>query len=613
MKEPVFTPEYFYDEVREGFFIPEMMKRFWAAQLVVLYEIVKICERHDIPWYADMGTLLGAIRHKGYVPWDDDIDISMKREDWELFFKYAQDELPEGYCVLNVWTNEEYGLSVGRITCSNNIDFNKEHMEKFHGCPYCVGVDVYPIDRLYKDTDKEQKRKDRGKAVKRAYDLISLFGMGSVETQKALAGVERDNQVIFHRKGNIRRELILLFEKICMECKDDNYDQVALMYTWIIDDWANCPRYLYEDRTELPFENTSLMATIKYDKLLTIYYHDYMTVKKGGGAHEYPIYKAQEKLLKGRIGHNPYRYTFTKNELNLHRKEKTLKERCFEIFELIKDSTTYGKVLAEKGEHENMTRIFSGCQELAITLGTLIEDKYGDDCEVVKRLEEYCELLYQATQEQSDTIEGELDAAQDGLKKGLEGLFDKSVKEIVFLPCRSVWWYTMKPLYEKLSRQKNVNIHVIPLPYYDRDPYGNTGEKHDESEYYRSLAGYTGITEYNIEKKHPDIVVMQVPFDGCSCSITVPKRYYSGELLKVCDELWYIPCFDPDPPQSPDDKAAVSISVLIEQPAVINADKVIIDNETMRDFYIKTLTDMAGEDTGDYWKKKICGIENLRG
>ncbi len=613
MKKPYFPPEYFYDEVREGFFIPEMMKRFWAAQLVVLYEIVKICDRHDIPWYTDMGTLLGAIRHKGYVPWDDDIDISMKRDDWELFFKYAQDELPEGYCVLNAWTNEEYGLSVGRITCSNSIDLNKEHMDRFHGCPYCVGVDVYPIDRLYKDPDKEQKRKDRGKAVKRAYDLILSQGMGSEETKKVLAGIERDNHVILHRKGNIGRELILLFEKICMECRDEDYDQVALMYTWILGDWANCPRYLYEDRTELPFEYTSLMATARYDELLTIYYHDYMTVKKGGGAHEYPIYKNQESILKENIGHNPYRYTFTKQELNLHRKEKTFKEKCLEIFELIKDSTACGKALAEKGEHDNMIRIFSGCQELVITLGTLIEDKYGENCEFVRRLEEYCELLYRETQEQSDTIGEELDAAQDSLKKGLEDLLDNSMKEIVFLPCRSAWWDTMKPLYEILSEQNDVNIRVMPLPYYDRDPYGNIGDKHNESEYYKSLAGYTDIAEDDIEKKHPDIVVMQVPFDGYSCSITVPERYYSEELLKVCDELWYIPCFDPDPPQSPDDKAAVSISVLIEQPAVINADKVIIDNEVMRDFYIKTLTDMAGEDTSDYWKGKIRGIESLRG
>nr|MCR4758159.1 LicD family protein [Butyrivibrio sp.] len=85
-----FSEEWFKDEAREGFFVPEMMKRFWAAQLVVLSEIDKICKRHDIKWYADMGTLIGTIRHKGYIPWDDDFDISMLRDDWERFFKYAR-------------------------------------------------------------------------------------------------------------------------------------------------------------------------------------------------------------------------------------------------------------------------------------------------------------------------------------------------------------------------------------------------------------------------------------------------------------------------------------------------------------------------------------------
>ena len=128
MKKPEFLPEFFIDEVRDGFYVPEMMKRFWAAQLMVLYEIVKICDRHSIPWYADMGTLLGAVRHKGYVPWDDDIDISMKREDWEEFFKYAQDELPEGFCALTARTDEEYDLFIGRVTSSHNININREYL-----------------------------------------------------------------------------------------------------------------------------------------------------------------------------------------------------------------------------------------------------------------------------------------------------------------------------------------------------------------------------------------------------------------------------------------------------------------------------------------------------
>ena len=68
---------FFLPESREGFYVSDMMKRYWAAQLKVLHEIRAICARHDIPWYADYGSLIGAVRHGGYIPWDDDFDICM--------------------------------------------------------------------------------------------------------------------------------------------------------------------------------------------------------------------------------------------------------------------------------------------------------------------------------------------------------------------------------------------------------------------------------------------------------------------------------------------------------------------------------------------------------
>ena len=144
--EPEFPASYFEDEVREGFLVTSMMKRYWACQLKVLSQVADICERHGLKWYADYGTLMGAVRHRGYIPWDDDLDICMKRSDWLSFFEYAKEELPKEYVIMTIEAQPEYRELTGRIVNSHAIDYGKEHLKEFYGCPYTVGVDIFALD-----------------------------------------------------------------------------------------------------------------------------------------------------------------------------------------------------------------------------------------------------------------------------------------------------------------------------------------------------------------------------------------------------------------------------------------------------------------------------------
>ena len=92
LEEISFPLPFFREEVRNGFYIPTMIKRYWAGQLQILSEIAKLCKKHDIQWFGDYGTMLGAVRHGGYIPWDDDFDICMMRDDYERFFEIAKKE-----------------------------------------------------------------------------------------------------------------------------------------------------------------------------------------------------------------------------------------------------------------------------------------------------------------------------------------------------------------------------------------------------------------------------------------------------------------------------------------------------------------------------------------
>ena len=74
---------FFEDQVREGFYVPSMIKRAWAAEMEVLSEVDRVCEKYNIDYYADWGSLLATVRHGGFIPWDDDLDIVVKRKDYE--------------------------------------------------------------------------------------------------------------------------------------------------------------------------------------------------------------------------------------------------------------------------------------------------------------------------------------------------------------------------------------------------------------------------------------------------------------------------------------------------------------------------------------------------
>jgi len=72
-------------EYRDGYFVDATMKRVWAVELDLLEQFQNICKRHSLKYYAIGGTLLGAVRHKGFIPWDDDIDVGMPRADYDQF------------------------------------------------------------------------------------------------------------------------------------------------------------------------------------------------------------------------------------------------------------------------------------------------------------------------------------------------------------------------------------------------------------------------------------------------------------------------------------------------------------------------------------------------
>jgi lipopolysaccharide cholinephosphotransferase len=288
-------------EEREGFIVEEMMKRVWAVEMEVLSEIIRVCKKYSITYYADWGTLLGAVRHKGFVPWDDDIDIALKRADYHRLLAVLPDELPAEYYISSSYTPGEHNQPISSVMNSRQINTDPKKIKRFYGTPYVAGVDLFPLDYVPRDPQLAEVQTELYSAV---YDLAQHYQTYEQEGTAAhyLEEVEELCQVTIQRDGTEHRQLWQLVDKIAGMFREDESDAL----TWMPRVVCYQPDYQfkkewYQDVTEVPFENLMVAIPNGYHEILTTMYGDYMVPVKGKGcAHGYPFYREQEEYLKKR-------------------------------------------------------------------------------------------------------------------------------------------------------------------------------------------------------------------------------------------------------------------------------------------------------------------------
>ncbi len=290
-----FEEAYFQGEERDGFFVEEMMKRAWAAQIEVLKEIEQVCTRHGLRYYAGYGTLLGAVRHHGFIPWDDDMDIFMLRDDYEQFLPFFQKEMPKGYALLNNYLDERFDEVFSRVVNGMEINLTEAYLKRYHGCPYVVGVDIFPLDFLSRDEAD----------VKLQYELYRLVMgtknqlMASTDNEEELLGtVEELCGVTIDRNAPVKRQLLRLMDRISSLYHREESDEVAIMHSNVNGFTGRMEKGWFEETVWLPFECTEIPVPANYHACLNRIYGDsYMTPIRFA-AHNYPFYKQQEEILR---------------------------------------------------------------------------------------------------------------------------------------------------------------------------------------------------------------------------------------------------------------------------------------------------------------------------
>ncbi len=252
-----------------------LLRKVQLAQLEIAKEFKRICEENGIRYFLDGGTLLGAVRHKGFIPWDDDLDIGMLREDYEKFLEIAPKVMDKKYFLQTPYSDNYYGLFFSKIRklgtsyIEKSSEQSKAHNE--------IWIDIFPYD-TYPDNEN-----DRKKLKKRIMFYRRVLYVKSRIRPWVIKNKFIDKLICFI--GYLPYRFISLFisrDTILKNAKEYqikyNNQKTEYKYpqgiepcgAWIV------PSIAFDSFDMMPFEDSKFSVTHGYDVFLRNGYGDYM-------------------------------------------------------------------------------------------------------------------------------------------------------------------------------------------------------------------------------------------------------------------------------------------------------------------------------------------------
>lgn len=252
-------------------------------QIEILDVVSSFCEENNINYWLDSGTLLGAIRHKGYIPWDDDIDIGMLREDYDKFaelFNQSNDR----YRFVDIDNTPDFYVAFGKVMDTNTILYEPDK----NGVRSCVNIDIFIYDNAPDDDRLVKKMYNRRDRI--AY--ISLFSRGSQIT----------------KNDSVLKKVIKMCTHICLcgfsssKCIKKlvaNSKQYSKRNTKRVGNFTAVTRIasdkkIFSSFVDVEFEGKFYKAPEGYDEWLSDFYGDYMQlppIEKQVTHHQYEAYR----------------------------------------------------------------------------------------------------------------------------------------------------------------------------------------------------------------------------------------------------------------------------------------------------------------------------------
>lgn len=268
------------------------LRELQLAELDLMKLFVRICKKHGLRYYMIGGTMLGAVRHKGFIPWDDDMDVGMPRPDYEKFLQIVRSELPEGYDFQNYKQNPDYTRYFSKIVNTRVLVTNASYAKE---TVLYAWLDIFPLDGMPKnwllrtvhfwylaawrffyhascyDTQVNLHRPSRPPLQRMLIKFIDVTRIGTkLDSKKLLRHMERD----------------------LMKCDYDRSAYVVSMFGAYLHKEL-MPMRFFGKGGSYAFEDDRFEGPELYDEFLKCLYGDYMTPPPEGSRHEHNIVKVE--------------------------------------------------------------------------------------------------------------------------------------------------------------------------------------------------------------------------------------------------------------------------------------------------------------------------------
>ncbi len=252
-------------------------KELQDFSLEILTDIADFCEKEGLKYSLAYGTLLGAIRHKGFIPWDDDIDIIMPREDYNRFRETYKNRK---FIFVDSNNTPDCFIAFGRV-CDTERTITRSYIP-WHGKSIKTGVwiDVFPVDHVPDDHDEFEKYYGGLFLLQRYNNRLRRIHAGKIERFSLLRQIWANAlKSLNPRYAEQRPESITGYinEIISLGNNNKTFNHLSQ-----VADAENPKEYFdaddFSEYTDVEFEGRKFKAPARYDKILTMMYGDYMTL-----------------------------------------------------------------------------------------------------------------------------------------------------------------------------------------------------------------------------------------------------------------------------------------------------------------------------------------------